>query len=616
LGLDGRVTKGHVDDYWVKYGSDNSDPFIGNWSEHTQGECTADFMGTNQSRYGNSDGSTTFYYYPDGTPLVDFSYYEPSSRDGCHGMKLFVESRGYQVVTNYTQLIYGFEGNTLGFTFENFKSEINAGRPVLIQVFGHTMIGYGYNDTGTIIYIHDTWNYNVHSMTWGGSYSDMAQWGVTVLRLASLPPGSPIVSTNPVSSITGNDAISDGTITSDGGVTVVNRGVCWSTSAHPTTADTCTQDVTGTGSFSSALTGLTPRTRYYVRAFATNSVVTSYGEDRPFTTSATTPSISTSSVTSISFTSATSGGSITSDGGAAVENRGACWSTSSNPTTTDTCTHDGTGSGSFASILTGLSPGVSYHVRAYATNSAGTNYGADRLFSTAAATAPSISTSSVTSISSTSATRGGSIISDGGAEVENRGVCWSTSTTPTISEDCTHDGTGTGIFSSTLTGLTPGTSYHVRAYATNNAGTSYGAEEDFSALIPDAADIAVTKSVNIFRPQVGEQVVFIVSATNLGPKDAFSVEITDRLPLGLSYIADDSGGAYEYESGIWFVGNLAKDETRTLSLTVLVDRNGNLQNTAIRSSSTPNDTNPDNDSDGARVIVGMPVLPWLYYLLW
>ena len=63
LGVDNRTSLGHVDDYWIDYNSLSDDPFIGGgWTEHTQGDCTGDFMGTNQSRLGNRDGATTFYY--------------------------------------------------------------------------------------------------------------------------------------------------------------------------------------------------------------------------------------------------------------------------------------------------------------------------------------------------------------------------------------------------------------------------------------------------------------------------------------------------------------------------------------------------------------------------
>ncbi|MEI6259939.1 MAG: C39 family peptidase [Deltaproteobacteria bacterium] len=179
-GIDGRTIKGHVDDYWIAYDSTAPDPFIGKWTEHVQGECTGDFMGTNQSSKSNTDGSTTFWNYTDGSALSDYTGAEPGKRDGCHGMKLFFASRGYTVVSNYSQYIMGYNGNTKGFTFENYKQEIDAGRPVLIQVDGHTMLGYGYNDTGSLVYLHDTWDYVSHSMTWGGSYSGMAHYGVTV----------------------------------------------------------------------------------------------------------------------------------------------------------------------------------------------------------------------------------------------------------------------------------------------------------------------------------------------------------------------------------------------------------------------------------------------------
>ena len=114
-GIDDRTTRGHVDDYWIAYGSTAQDPWITNgWIEHTHGDCTGDFMGTNQSEFDNPDGSTTFGYYTDGSPLVDPDLSSIGRRDGCHGMKLFAESRGYSVVTNFNQLIRGQGTNPCG----------------------------------------------------------------------------------------------------------------------------------------------------------------------------------------------------------------------------------------------------------------------------------------------------------------------------------------------------------------------------------------------------------------------------------------------------------------------------------------------------------------------
>jgi hypothetical protein len=182
-GVDGRAIYGHVDDYWILYGSTDPDPYIGNWSQHTYGDCTGDYMKTNQSNYSNSDGSTSYYYMSDGS-----AYASTYSDDGCYGQKLFFESRGYTVDEYYTQLIYGYNGNTLGFTFNQFKQEIDAGRPVLIHVEGHTMLGYGYDDNNSNIYIHDTWDYSDHQMVWGGDYSGLNQWGVGVFHLSGGVP--------------------------------------------------------------------------------------------------------------------------------------------------------------------------------------------------------------------------------------------------------------------------------------------------------------------------------------------------------------------------------------------------------------------------------------------
>lgn len=87
---------------------------------------------------------------------------------------------------------------------------------------------------------------------------------------------------------------------------------------------------------------------------------------------------------------------------------------------------------------------------------------------------PTVTTTAASSISQTGASSGGNVTSDGGATVTARGVCWSTSNAPTISDSKTTDGSGTGSFTSTLTGLTANTTYYIRAYATNSNGTGYG----------------------------------------------------------------------------------------------------------------------------------------------
>ncbi|MCX6249380.1 MAG: DUF1566 domain-containing protein [Bacteroidetes bacterium] len=193
------------------------------------------------------------------------------------------------------------------------------------------------------------------------------------------------------------------------------------------------------------------------------------------------PILYTMEISSVTDITATSGGTIVSDGGAAVTSRGVCWSTNTIPTIIDSHTTDGISTGVFVSDLTGLIANTIYYVRAYATNSSGTSYGNQQSF-TAGQTLATLTTATIINITSNAATGGGNILSDGGASVTAHGVCWSTGTNPTIADNHSSDGIGTGTFISSLTGLTPNTSYNVRAYATNIIGTSYGNQVTFSTL--------------------------------------------------------------------------------------------------------------------------------------
>jgi uncharacterized protein (TIGR02145 family) len=101
------------------------------------------------------------------------------------------------------------------------------------------------------------------------------------------------------------------------------------------------------------------------------------------------------------------------------------------------------------------------------------------------ATLPELSTVPITDVTSTSAVCGGSIVSDGGSPVITRGVCWSVNFEPTISDNISSDGEGPGSFSSSIDGLTGGTIYYIRAYATNLIGTAYGNKFFFITPLTD-----------------------------------------------------------------------------------------------------------------------------------
>ena len=196
------------------------------------------------------------------------------------------------------------------------------------------------------------------------------------------------ITTSTLLSITQTTSACGGNIESDGASQITSRGVCWSsTNSNPTILDTKTNNGTGIGSFNSSITGLTAGTTYYVRAYATNSVGTAYGNTRTFVTlSPTLPfGIVTTQISSITQNTAIGGGSITNDGGAIIASRGICWSsTNSNPTIFNSInSNNGSGIGSFTSSLNGLTANTTYFVRAYATNSVGTSYGNVISFTTA-----------------------------------------------------------------------------------------------------------------------------------------------------------------------------------------------------------------------------------------
>jgi hypothetical protein len=212
-GLDGRSGYGHIDDFWVSLvPGDADDPYItGGWDPHPYGDCTADYMKTNQSEYFNKDGWTTIHFMDDGSPATAavLESYSADDLDGGYGLMTFYESRGYFVNTMFNQWIYGHNGNTLGFTWDQYKDQIDRGNPVMIFLEGpgggHFMTALGYNDTGQTIYIHDTWDHQLHQMTWGSTYGGMTHSLVTVIELD--PP--PACSTQTYHTLTPDGALVD-----------------------------------------------------------------------------------------------------------------------------------------------------------------------------------------------------------------------------------------------------------------------------------------------------------------------------------------------------------------------------------------------------------------------
>lgn len=294
----------------------------------------------------------------------------------------------------------------------------------------------------------------------------------------------PTLVTNPATGVTLTNATIGGNVLSENGASVTEKGVWYGDFAEPGPGNGGIKLVAssgGLGAFSTTLSTLTHGRTYHFQAYATNSAGTAKGASLTFTTLAVQlPTVTTTAVTNITTTSATSGGNVTNNGGGNVTARGIVYGTSVDPSLSNGAQQvlGGTGTGSFISTMN-VTAGQTYHVRAFATNSAGTSYGQNLTFSTTSIQPPSLSTNGASNISSNSAISGGNITSLGNGTLSQAGVCWNTTGNPTIANAKTTDGS-LGAFTSTIAGLNFNTRYFVRAYATNQAGTSYGNQIEFT----------------------------------------------------------------------------------------------------------------------------------------
>ena len=387
-------------------------------------------------------------------------------------------------------------------------------------------------------------------------------------------PMPPVLSTTSISEITTTSAVSGGNVTDDGGASIISRGVCWNTSDNPVITNNKTSDNEGSGSFTSNLTQLTPNTSYFVRAYATNSLGTSYGSSVSFKTIGDKPASTATNATEILTTSAILNGTanpnsltttVTFEYGLTT-NYGSTSPASQSPLSGDS-------NGNVTVALTALNPGKLYHFRVKAENSLGITYSNDMTFTTlgqvpsvttldanaiSVSTAtlngsvnpnylpttisfewgidnsygnrliptqnsldgstpvnvfvvlsgltegtkyyyritatnelgttnslgftfttfakPIITTKDISEITTTSALCGGSILSDFGSPVSERGICWSTSHNPNTTDNKVLSSSGGANFSVPITNLIPNSTYYLRAYAINSVGIGYGNE--------------------------------------------------------------------------------------------------------------------------------------------
>lgn len=356
------------------------------------------------------------------------------------------------------------------------------------------------------------------------------------MSFTTLPPTLPSISTTGVTSVTQTTATSGGTITSDGGSPIINQGVCWNTTGSPTLSDDHTSDLAEMGTFISSLTGLTGNTTYCIRAYAQNNVGVTYGKAIYFVTKPTIPSLTTSRVTFVTSTSAAVDFSITTDGGSQVLNRGICCSKNPNPTLENATVIHST---SNVVSINDLAASTIYYVRAFAVNMNGVGYGNELSFVTQPPILSQIRTTSVFVYDTKSASVSCIVENGGGAEVISRGICWGTSSNPTLSDNLIERDSGLGSFSCEVTGLLSGTTYYVRAFATNSAGTAYGNELNFNTYEDPVTDI----DGNVYKAvKIGDQ---IWMGENLR-----TTKFTDGTPI--NNVVDNSSWAMADASFCWY----------------------------------------------------------------
>jgi phosphodiesterase/alkaline phosphatase D-like protein len=310
---------------------------------------------------------------------------------------------------------------------------------------------------------------------------------------------APSVTTSDATNVARTSATLNGDLTLLGTATSVDVSFEWGTATGSYSETTANQTLTASGAFSANLSALTPGTLYYYRAKAVGDVI-SYGDERSLTTSSlSAPLATTNDATSVGSTSATLNGNLTSLGTASSVIVSFEWGTADGgPYTSLTDNQTMTGTETFATNLTGLTPGTAYYYRAKAVGD-GTVWGNQLTFTTST-TLPSVTTDDATSVTTTSATLNGALTYLGTASSVIVSFEWGTSTSYG-SETTPQPISAIGTFNANLTtGLSANTTYNFRAKAVVDGSAVYGDDMSFTtASLADttAPEISSVDSSNI-----------------------------------------------------------------------------------------------------------------------
>ena len=337
----------------------------------------------------------------------------------------------------------------------------------------------------------------------------------------------PTVTSSSVTDLSPSTAKIGGNVSDNGGFEVSERGIYWSPSPNPMLTGLKVLLGSGNGAFSYSLTELSKAVTYYYVAFATNIKGTAYGEVVSFTTIPVLATVYTKSAYKIKPYSAYVGGTISSNGGSEITERGIYWGTSPNTESTGTKRTIGIGNGSFVDSIKTLSPGVKYYSKAYAINSLGVSYGAEVSFTTLGEK-PSAATQKASVIKTNEVTLTG-IIDNNDLTTT---VTFEYGTTNSYGNTVTAVGSPLSVadtLSATLTGLTPSTTYHFRVVAQNELGATYGADSIFKTVITGIAGTVSDNSGNSYSTiGIGYQEWMVDNLKTTKLNDGTAITLVDK----------------------------------------------------------------------------------------
>nr|WP_320120272.1 SusF/SusE family outer membrane protein [uncultured Marinifilum sp.] len=283
--------------------------------------------------------------------------------------------------------------------------------------------------------------------------------------------------------ITSTSVLLSGMVVAEGDG-ISEYGVAWGLTENPTTDNNKTiANEVDKAVYWVTVEGLDHLTTYHYRAYVImENGNTMYGEDNTFTTLANIPTITIGAASGITDIFAQITANVPYDGKAEVTAKGVCWNTDAAPTTANDTTLNGKGIGEFTANLSGLLPATTYYARAYAINSVGTAYSNEVNFTTNIGVAV-LATDSVRDVTKTTANVYGNVIVTGGVDITERGFVYAMAENPTTADTKISDAENTtGTMTAALSGLASGTTYFVRAFATNSEGTAYGDNIEFSTI--------------------------------------------------------------------------------------------------------------------------------------